>query len=88
MVRVHAALKDIGGRVYVFQSALGSVGEGKLVTRENARQYGVVEQEQAMFTPDAAKVDKFYSELAAFAASVQVCVFESFVCRCFCRANW
>ncbi len=29
----------MGGRIYVFQSGLGAVGEGKLANRENAKLY-------------------------------------------------
>ena len=58
--------------MYLFQSTLGSVGEGKLMVRESARLYGTVEQEQAMFTPDVAKLDKFYTDLAGLAAATQV----------------
>ena len=34
-----AALAEVGGRIYVFQSGLGAVGEGKLANRENAKLY-------------------------------------------------
>ncbi len=58
--------------MYVFQSGLGTIGEGKLLNRENARLYGTVDQEHAMFVPDTAKIDRFYSDIAARAAGTQV----------------
>lgn len=66
------ALSEVGGRVYVFQSGLGAVGEGKLSNRENARLYGVPNDEQTMFVPDPTRLDRFYGDLAARAAATQV----------------
>ena len=58
--------------MYLFQSALGNVGEGKLHCRESARMYGVPETEQCLYYPDATKLDRFYADLALLAASTQV----------------
>jgi protein transport protein SEC24 len=71
-------LQDIGGRVTVFHSHLPTIGEGKLVNRENIRAYGAADTEKPMYLPDE-KSSKFYSDLATSAAGRQIGI-DMFAC--------
>lgn len=64
-------LKDLGGRLAVFQSTISSVGYGRLASREQPRHYAT-ENERKMYTP--LETDEAYKALSVEAAEAKVCV--------------